>query len=677
MSVEHQSTDHSDWNHTRLSFFWVAVVLLFGLFAFQLWFHATRTSATVDEPNHILAGYRHLQCGDFGINPEHPPLLKMLSAAPLMTRDDLKHPPWDCGSKLTSKFDTFSYGNTFLVDNGVDSIVIPTRLSAAVLSLLLAVLVFAAAWEMFDRWVGLVALTIVAFEPNFIGHGSIITTDMAITVTAFGAVYATYRLCKTQTWHRFLVTGIACGLMLAAKHSAVMFVPMLLVLILLDAVFFSPTNVRMSRSLARRLAALTGVLLIAVLVLWSFYGFRYRALPDPAAETISVADYIRENANRPETAESFPGKVTELIGSTHLLPESYVLGMADVISWSSRNTFLFGKNYATGQWFFFPVAFAVKSNIALLLLLPVGLMLPFLIREKRREAVFLLLPAVSFFVIATTSNFTNSVRHILPIYPFLIVASAAGAVWLARRSRIAAAALVILMIWNAAAALRTAPSYLAFGNDLWGGTNKTREVFSGANVDTGQNIKLVNEYIKAHNIDQCWIAGFVHPEMLPHVQPCRVMPSGLRILISRNPVDPVPPVIDGTIFVSSNELPPQGADEFTPLRTVEPEALIGGAVLVYRGRFEVPLVAAMSHVHRSGAFLRLGQIENAILEARLAVEFFSDDPRPHLALGLALVRAKRFDEARTELSTAARLSDGKAVFRNFEVRAQRELSKLE
>jgi len=63
------------------------ITLLIASFAFQLSFHATRTSATVDEPVHILAGHRHWECGDFGINPEHPPLLKLLATMPLETRN--------------------------------------------------------------------------------------------------------------------------------------------------------------------------------------------------------------------------------------------------------------------------------------------------------------------------------------------------------------------------------------------------------------------------------------------------------------------------------------------------------------------------------------------------------------------------------------------------------------
>src|SRR5687768_7128317 len=110
--------------------YWFAgITTLFAAFAFQLVYHAVRTSATVDEPDHILAGHQHWQCGDFGINPEHPPLLKLLATAPLNFMD-LTEPPWECGAKLTSTFEAFSYGSSFLVENGIDSVVLPTRLAA-------------------------------------------------------------------------------------------------------------------------------------------------------------------------------------------------------------------------------------------------------------------------------------------------------------------------------------------------------------------------------------------------------------------------------------------------------------------------------------------------------------------------------------------------------------------
>jgi hypothetical protein len=645
--------------------------LLFAVFAFQLVYHAVRTSATVDEPFHILAGHRHWQCGDFGINPEHPPLLKLLATAPLNFRQ-LSEPPWECGSKFTPKFDGFSYGSTFIVENGTDSVVIMSRVTASLMSMLLALLVFVAAWEMFGHWEALTALAIVAFEPNFIALGSLVLTDMAISATAFGAVYALYRFGKYQTWPRFLMAAFAIGLMLSAKHSAVIFVGILFALLIADAVLFRRPAIRLPHRVLLHVATFAGMFLIGLAILWSFYGFRYRAIANETAFTISVADYIKENG-RPESINGFPARVTEAISHTHVFPEAYVLGMADVIAWGSRNTVIFGRNYPVGKWFYFPVAFAVKTNIALLFLLPLGLIFLYFCREKWREGLFLLVPPVVFFIFASSSDFTNSVRHILPIYGFLIVLSSAGAIWLCRKFNTFRYALVALLVFNAAAAVRTAPNYLAFANDLWGGYENTHRIFVS---DIGQNMKVVSEYLARENVQDCWIVAFVHPEMIRSVQPCRPMPSGVRIMISRNLIDPVPPVIEGTIVLNERDVPPLGGDEYVPITKSAPIAVIGGNTFVYRGRFEVPLAAAMSRVHRSGHFLRANKVDQAIAEGRQAAELGPNDPRTHLALGLALARSEQKEEARTELERAAELAKADVRFRNQEVRARQELGRM-
>jgi len=652
--------------------FTVLTVLLFAVFAFQLVYHAVRTSATVDEPFHILAGHRYWQCRDFGINPEHPPLLKLLATVPLNFRQ-LSEPPWPCGSKLTTKFDGFSYGSTFIVDNGVDDVVIRARLAASVMSIVLALMVFLAAWEMFGRWEAVTALAIVAFEPNLIAFGSLVLTDMAISATAFAAVYALYRFGKYQTWARFLLAALALGLMLAAKHSAVIFVGILCVLFFTDAVLFRRPAISLPRTLVQRVATFAGMFLIGLAILWAFYGFRYRAIANDAAPTISVAEYIKENG-RPESATGLPARVTEAISHTHIFPEAYVLGMADVIAWGSRNTVIFGRNYPAGKWFFFPVAFVVKTNIALLLLLPVGLVSLYFRREKWREVLFLLLPPVMFLIFASRSEFTNSVRHILPIYGFLIVLSSAGAIWLCRKFKSFRYALVALLVFNAAAAVRTAPNHLAFANDFWGGYQNTHRILIS---DIGQNMKLVSEYIARENLQDCWIVAFVHPEMIRSVQPCRPMPSTVRIMISRNLIDPVPPVIEGTIVLNERDVPPLGGDEYAPITNSQPIAFIGGNIFVYRGRFEVPLAAAMSRVHRSGYFLRVNEVDQAIAEGRQATELGPHDPRTHLALGLALARSEQKAEARSELEKAAELAKADVRFRNQEVSALRELERIQ
>ncbi|HKY29107.1 MAG TPA: hypothetical protein VJM12_14300, partial [Pyrinomonadaceae bacterium] len=429
---------------------------------------------------------------------------------------------------------------------------------------------------------------------------------------------------------------------------------------------------RLPQRVLRQVATFAGMFLIGLAILWSFYGFRYHAIPNQTATTISVADYIKENG-RPESVKGYPARVTEAISRLHIFPEAYVLGMADVIAWGSRNTVLFGRNYPVGKWFFFPVAFVVRTNIALLLLLPVGLIFVCLNRAKWREGLFLLVPAVVYFIFASSSDFTTSVRHILAIYGFLIVLSSAGAMWLCRKFNKLRYALLALLVFNAAASVRTAPNYLAFANDFWGGYENAHRIFIS---DIGQNMKLVSEYLARENVNDCWIVALVHPEMIRSVQPCRPMPSTVRIMISRDLIDPVPPVIEGTIVLAERDVPPMGGDEYVPITKSTPIAFIGGNTFVYRGRFEVPLAAAMSRVHRSGYFMRRNDVDQAIREGRQAAELAPNDPRTHLALGLALARSGQKEEARTELDKAAELAKADVRFRNQEVRARLELRRM-
>ena len=63
------------------------VVLLLAILMTQLVLTIRQESITWDEDDHIYSGYMSLKTGDFGLNPEHPPLVKMLAALPLLGMD--------------------------------------------------------------------------------------------------------------------------------------------------------------------------------------------------------------------------------------------------------------------------------------------------------------------------------------------------------------------------------------------------------------------------------------------------------------------------------------------------------------------------------------------------------------------------------------------------------------
>jgi hypothetical protein len=141
--------------------------LLLVVLGLQLFFSVRRESQTWDEGNHIFAGYQSWTHADYGLNPEHPPLLKMFATAPLLW-SQLKSPILE---ERFFKEDAFLRGKGFLYQNDPDKILARTRAAAATLTLLTALVVFFGSREMFGTGAAFIALTLVTFDPNLLAHG--------------------------------------------------------------------------------------------------------------------------------------------------------------------------------------------------------------------------------------------------------------------------------------------------------------------------------------------------------------------------------------------------------------------------------------------------------------------------------------------------------------------------
>jgi hypothetical protein len=411
------------------------------------------------------------------------------------------------------------------------------------------------------------------------------------------------------------------------------------------------------------------VLLVGLCVLWSSYGFRYQALPGAGA--LSPNDLLGANAGAPVA------RVIQFVQRLHVFPEAYTYGLADIVAEGQRDTFLLGKVYPRGQWFYFPAAFAIKSSVALLVSLAIAAAAAGLLyRGRRREMLFLLLPPLCFFAVSLTSGINIGVRHILPVYPFFAVVAAAGCCALARRRRAFAYPLAALLLFHAAAAARTAPHYIAFANDFWGGTDNTYRLLHDSNVDWGQSLKLADEYVGKEGTGDCWFAYFGPTALARENQRCHIMPAPLWTSAPEPLVEPVPPVIEGTLLVSAQALPPH-YEAYEPLAGTKPVAILGGAVLVYRGRFELPLAAALSYSGRASQLARQGRGEEAVADGRRAVELAPDSPRTHMQLAQVLADTGRRDEARRELETVIHLAEsGPPSFHTVGRRARQMLQRL-
>ena len=623
------------------------VACLLAVLLAQMAFSIRRESLSLDEDDHILAGYMSWKTGDFGLNPEHPPLVKLLATIPLLGMR-LEVPKLRSGDFKTA---AFLDGREFLAKNDHGPMLFRVRMMAAMLTVLMALLVFLAAAEMFGPAAGFIALALVAFDPNLLAHGAFVTTDMGVSCFLFASVYAFWRYLRSPSWWRMALVGIAAGCALASKHTGILVFPMLTLLAGIEI-----ARVRQWRQAARLALALAAIAALAVALLWACYGFRYQARPNGLAMNPPLAASVE--GLKP------PGRrIVSTAARWHLLPESYLIGLADVLSVEDfSSTYIFGKVYQHGVWFYFPSAFAIKSTLPFLILLVLAIVAMATGRLREwREILFLSVPAAFFFTVATCSRLNIGVRHILPVYVFLNVLAAAGAWAFFRRNRRWTWAIGLLLAWQATAPARCFPTYLAYSNELWGGPSNTYKYLTDSNVDWGQQLRAVHEYLGARKATSCWFAYFAGGaiDTAAYGIPCKPLITADTMWLGDR-MD-IPPVIDGPVLISVGTLSGYefGSDSLNPYRqfqSLRPSAMIQYGVLVFDGRFPVARACALSHTQKVGGLMRAGQLDQALAEAQAASAADPDFFGAHVTLGNVLARLDRPAEARAEWQTALGLA---------------------
>lgn len=621
------------------------VVLLFCVFGVQLVQVARLYSANWDEAHHLYDGYLILTKRDYRANAEVPPLVKITAALPLLRLHPLLPEPSGTGQTENA----FLSGRAFVFGNGGDRLLFPARMACMVFSLLTALLIFAAGRRFFGVLAGLCALFLFVFDPNVLAHGTLVSTDVGSTCFLLAAVYAFYRYAIQPNWKWLLATGLLSGLAMVAKFTGILIAPMLLVLAVSEAI-----RQRRPAVLAQLLAASIGILGVAWLVIWTFYGFRYAPAPAGLELSPALAPYL---ASMPRPAD---GAKLAVLARFHLFPQAYLWGLANTKHIESEYTSYFlGHVYRHGPWQYFPLAFLIKSTLPLLILL---LLAPWAwhrtTRSYGRELIFLLVPAGLYFAVITSSHFDIGARHLLPVYPFLYLVAGASAAMLLRQGKAWAVLTVALLAWQVVTTERVVPNEMAYGNELWGGPLQVRRYLSDANVDWGQQLKTVKQYLDQNHISNCWFAYFPDGAVQPQDYgiPCKRLPTPSGLWWFNLPMT-VPPQIDGTVLISESDLDGvesgDGAlNPYDAFRSRHPAAILQDGVYVYQGSLPVPLASAWVDVRRSGELARSGQIDQALQVVQEAAKLAPGSPRVQLQLADVLAAQQQWQQAASHYQLA-------------------------
>jgi len=550
-----------------------------------------RLSATVDEPEHLTAGYAMLTRGDYRLDPYHPPLTRMWAALPLLAVHGVK---LDTDSPYWLQCDEWNFCHQFLYqDNDADRLLNRARFMTTLFGVLLGIFVFCWVRELFGFLPAAIVLGLFCAEPNLVAHSGLVTTDLGATCFIFGTVYFAWRGARNFTFVNAFGLAACFTLAVLCKYSALLLVPILLALFLARAGGRTPWpgqfpgGAPLSSPARKVLLALTVVGSLAIPVyagVWATYSFRYA--PTPAG--IGQGRFGPEA----EAVRRLP-RLTQIVGwidEHHLLPNACVQGfLASAAEAQLRPAYLLGKVSDRGWWYYFPVAFLIKTPVALLVMSFVGLALWITEgRDRWLDGLFVVGPPAVYFAAAMAGHLNIGVRHILIVYPFALllagrtVAALAPSPMQGARDRWRGIALAGLCLAQVAEFAVVYPDCLAFFNVGVGGPSHGAEYLVDSNLDWGQGLKLLKQWMTENHVARINLShfGYADPAYY-HIdyQPLPGSPAFDRDRIGR-------PQLPGYVAVSATNLhrvyPGDSVDDFyAGLRNRRPVAVVGHCIYVY------------------------------------------------------------------------------------------------
>jgi len=498
---------------------------------------AVATSLTVDEGLHIASGYSIWRTGDYRLIEEHPPLVKLWLALPLLSLPDLADPAslpaWqDAAVPTTDSLPLLELAQQLLYPyRPVTRWLVPARAMSALLGTLLLAVIARWSHEKSGSVAALFATALAASDPNLQAHAAVAGTDLGAAALVTLGLWQAARFLREPRLRSALVTGLLLGLALSAKLTAALLGPAL-ALAGLAQLLTTPSQ-------GRKRLVWEGATVVAVagLTLWATYGFQIGQVP---------------------------GVPFRMPAAAHAVP---ILRLLDH-SQGGHQAFLLGENSTQGWLGYFPVAFLIKTPLPGLVAIVGGTAIggwALCQTRHRRGWLSRLLsgPVVFVAVYAITSILSPlniGYRHLLPLLPLLYMGSGAIVATSARTpvpARVALRAVAcVLIVAQAATTLSQSPHLLSYANALVGGARNGWRYLADSNTDWGQAFLALAEYQSEHNVGPVQLSAFIFydPSMYgvdhtpltplggdtPAVFPSRLAPPAGDYAISATPLDGIP-----------------------------------------------------------------------------------------------------------------------------------------
>lgn len=485
-------------------------------------------SAIMDEVAHIPAGYSYLTQKDMRLNPEHPPLLKDLSAIPLVFINDINFPN-ELNSWKNEINSQWNFGFNFLYNSGndADKLIFWSRLPMLLLLIVMGFFIYRWTKELYGKWTALLSTFLFAFAPTFIAHGRYVTTDVGAAFGFFVSIYYFVKYIKTPNTKNLILAGIFFGVAQLIKFSLFLLIPYFGLLILLWVYVQWRGGEKLFKTFFKYVWKFILIMIIGYILVYPVYAFHTAGYP-----------YEKQISDTEYHASHFPFKAARdiLVWMVHkpiLKPYAqYFLGLAMVFQRATggNTTFFLGEVTNKGWKNYFPIVYAIKTPLVLHILTIIALLFlawqckkPFLrglfdrtiqsFKDNFTQWAMLIFLGV-FWVASLTSNLNIGVRHILPTFPFvyILVSGQIKKIFEYVKGKkifgIWILAFGFLIVWYAFSSLSIFPFYLTYFNELVGGAKNGHKYVTDSNLDWGQDLKRLAKWVDGQGIEKIKVDYF-------------------------------------------------------------------------------------------------------------------------------------------------------------------------
>ena len=523
-------------------------------------------SPTWDETDYFGLGYYILKHRKWDVPAStlHPPLTYYLNSLPYLFYEADEN-AWDLPPSLKcpecSNIANPIAGLTLLTDKRYpqDRLIFYSRISTIFIALILGFFLWKWTNELYGSFAALFALFLFTFSPNILAHSRLITPDLAISCFNFISVYYLWKVIKENKWSNILLCSLFLGCALLSKYSAVLLFPIYFVL----SAFVC---------LSKEKVGLPAQFPFSHLLMREGSIFKILRICSVLFIIFTMAFFL-----------------LQLGYMFHI--EHYLKGILYQWEHASKGhpTFLMGMYSSQGWWFYYLVAFAIKTPLPLLAFL----IMSFIFYKKNPDRsmlnhTFVLIPVVVYILFFSLKLLCVGLRYMLPIYPFLFMqASMVIGASFKKRKMLSKIIIAVLCCWYLKSSIGIYPHYLAYFNEIIGGPDNGCEYLVDSNLDWGQDLKGLGLYMKEKGIDKVHLSyfgaadphyyGIEYDWMPSYYLPSDYLDEGVKIRRFKIPKS-------GMVAISATNLQSvyfSGNNFYDWLKRYEPIDKIGYSIFIY------------------------------------------------------------------------------------------------